>query len=272
MGILIAPRVSLAQAVPLAEREALERLLAERGGQAEGLDALIRRVDRAGAEGLPIAPLTNKIREGLAKGHDPKRIDSVIRQMALHLETADHLMRELGPAAADAGRDRWLTLLAESLESGVTSEEVRELQQFASRTPDAREPVSPDRLSSAAKGLAFVKEAGLPVGDGTAVMVEAVRRGYRSYEILDLGRGIKLREADYRSGRSSLQALRDAIARGDRPDQLFRDARPQSVSRPAAERPETAGERPARPARPETLRPAQPERPARPERPGGSVR
>ena len=118
--------------------------------------------------------------------------------------------------------------------------------------------------ASAAKGLSLIEEARLPVTDGTAVMAEAVKQGFRSNEILDLAREVKRREAAYRSGRASLTGLRDAIARGGRPDQLFSDSRPTPapVERPAATRPEVPVERPA--ARPET-----PQRPAaaRPERP-----
>src|SRR5262245_41580244 len=65
-------------AVTPAERESLVRLRTDRGGRAEEVDALLRIADEASANGLPAAPLTNKIREGLAKGADPKRIDTVV--------------------------------------------------------------------------------------------------------------------------------------------------------------------------------------------------
>jgi hypothetical protein len=94
-------------------------------------------------------------------------------------------------------------------------------------------------LAGVAKGLAYVKEAMLPVNEGTGVMVEAVRHKFRAYEMLDLGREIKRREIDYRTGRASLRALRDAIARGTRPDVLLRDSRAVAVERPAATRPTT---------------------------------
>ena len=104
----------------------------------------------------------------------------------------------------------------------------------------------------------------MSVPEGTAVMAEAVKRGFRSNDILDLAREIKRRESDYRAGRASLRALRDAIARGDRPDQLLRDSRAVTVDRPAAapSRPERPVERPARPEAPQ-----RPEQPVRPERP-----
>jgi hypothetical protein len=98
-------------------------------------------------------------------------------------------------------------------------------------------------------------------------MAEAVKQGFRSSEILGLAREVKRHEADYRAGRASLTALRDAIARGSRPEQLFRDTPATRVERPAAAaRPDAPVERPA--ARPETPTRPQTERPQTVDRPG----
>jgi hypothetical protein len=245
----VAPELR-AQSVSASEREALTRI-----------------ADEAAAKGLPSAPLTNKIQEGIAKGYSAKRIEQVVRQIAVHLETSDQLLRELDPAAAGPGREVSVTLLAESLLSGVTANDIRELRR---QTQAADRPaVSGESIASAAKGLAYIREAKLPVKDGTGVMATAVRQGFRPYEVQDLGLQIKRRERDFIAGRATLNAVRDAIARGDRPEQLFRD-RPETVERPAAARPATPErssrpERPDRPERPET--PETPQRPERPERP-----
>jgi hypothetical protein len=240
---VVAPGVCAAQSVSPAERESLDRVVAE-----------------TAALGLPAASLANKIQEGIAKGAAATRIEAVIRQMAGNLQIADQLMRETEPATSPA-RDASLTLLAESLGSGVTPDEVRQLHQAARAAGPMA--VSAESLASAAKGLAFIKDAQLPIADATAVIAETLKRGFRAHEILDVGREVRRRERDYRTGRASLRALRDAIARGDRPDQLFRDSRAETVARPAATRPETQVDRPA--ARPET--PQRPVQVVRPERP-----
>jgi hypothetical protein len=225
-------------------------------------EALARIAEEAGARGLPSAPLTNKIQEGIAKGANAQRIEQVVRQMVVHLQTSDQLLRELDPAVTGPAREAAVTLLAESLGSGVATNDIRELRRQA-LAPD-KSAMSGESIASAAKGLAYIREAKLPVSDGTGVIVAAVRQGFRPLEVLDLGREIKRRERDFVAGRTTLAAVRDAIARGDRPEQLFRDSRPEPVERPAATRPATP-ERPARPERPE--RPARPEAPQRPERP-----
>src|SRR5688572_17965561 len=147
-------------------------------------DALIRQAEAAGAKGLPVAPLMNKIREGVAKKHDAKRIELVVTQMVTNMETADGIVREVEPGAAGAARDNAITLLSDALFSGLTAAEIRDLQ----RQVQAR---AAQDLAGAAKGLAFVKEAMLPVNEGAAVMVEAVRQKFRAFEMLDLGREIK---------------------------------------------------------------------------------
>lgn len=234
-------------------------------GSSADRDALLRVASELSAKGVPLAPLVNKVHEGLAKGAAPRRIEAVVRQMAVHLETADRLLSETDPSAARP--EAAVTLLAEAFGGGVTVDETRELNRQSSVSGNPA--VSTDMLASAAKGVAFIKEARLPATDGIAVMAEGVRKGFRSHQLLDLGREVKRRESDFRTGRATLRALRDAIARGERPEQLFRDTRTETVERPAATRPEST----VVPQRPEpTQRPERPQRPEvqRPERPGSA--
>ena len=261
LGSLAVPGPAAAQPAA-AERDALVRLRVERGGTAEEVDALVRVADEAAAKGLPRGPIASKIREGLSKGADPMRIEAVIRQLAGHLETADRLVRDLQPAASE--RESAVTLLADALSGGVEVDEVNGIRQAAQTSGAA--PLSGESLAGAAKGLSLIKEAKLPAAEGASVMAEAARQGFRPHELIDLGRQIKRRERDYREGRSSLAAVREAIARGSRPDQLFRDRRPAAPERPAAARPDPAA------TRPEPARPERPERPVRPERPAARTR
>jgi hypothetical protein len=259
-----------AQLVPAAERDAIVRQLVGRGGRAEDAAALVRVADATAAAGLPYAPLTNKIREGIAKGVAPSRIEPVLREMAANLAAADRLLREITPGAAAGAGPQAIMLLAEALGAGVTGDEVRSLGRQAEQPGTSR---SSEPLAAAAKALAFIKDAHLPVTDGTAVVAEGIRRGFEPHELVDIGREIKRRERDYQAGRATLRGLREAIARGDRADVLLRESRsigterPPTPARPDVTRPGTTVERPERPARPETVRPEGPERPVTPERP-----
>lgn len=259
LALGLTARPAAAQALSSADRDAIVKQHTSRGGRADELPGVFAVVDGAEARGLPTLPIVNKIREGIAKGVAVPRIDQTVRQMASNLDTADRLLRD-GASEAVVNRTAAVVLLADALAGGLTPDAIREIRKQAQSAS-----LSGDVVAGAARGLAFISSAKLPVAEGTGVVVEAVRRGYQPQELVDLGREVKRRERDYQSGRATLRTLRDAIARGDRPERLFRE--PVPVERPAQTRPEATvvPERPVRPSVPE--RPAPPARPETPERP-----
>ncbi|MER3423696.1 MAG: hypothetical protein C4293_11155, partial [Nitrospiraceae bacterium] len=81
LGTVRPPSVS-AELIWTQDREEIGRLRVLHNRSAEDVDALVKQVEEAGARGLPQEPLLNKIKEGLAKGVEPKQIESVLRDMA----------------------------------------------------------------------------------------------------------------------------------------------------------------------------------------------
>ncbi len=63
----------------------------------------------------------------------------------------------------------------------------------------------------------------IPSKDGTALVGEGIKQGYRAAELLDLSREVKRRGSDFEEGRASLKALREQVRRGERSDRLFKD-------------------------------------------------
>ena len=84
--------------------------------------------------------------------------------------------------------------------------------------------VSQESLASGAKSLAILKEAKVPTKDGTALVVEGLRQGFRSTELTDLAREIKRRGPEFQQGRMSLQNVRDQVSKGQRADRIFHDS------------------------------------------------
>ena len=215
---------AVAESFSMQDREEINRLRTVQGQSAEEVNQLLDQVSKAGERGLPIEPLANKVREGLAKGVEPKRIDSVLRQMVTHLESAQEVLQEsMTKGMVDQGhgnRQRAVESLAEAFGRGATTDEVRELARTGQRQG---EKMSPDTLGVGAKSLAVIKEAMIPSKDGAAVVAEGMRQGYRPAELADLAREMKRRGQDFREGRLTTQSIRDQISRGDRGDRLFRD-------------------------------------------------
>lgn len=214
----------LADSLSNQDREEINRLRSAQGHSAEDVNALLEQVTKAGEKGLPTEPLANKVKEGLAKGVEPKRIDPVLRQLVAHFESAHDVLQESvskGMVDSSQGnRQRALEGLAEALSRGATAEEVRELAKTAQ---GGGAKVSQESFASGAKSLAILKEAKIPSKDGTALVAEGLRQGYRSAELGDLAREIKRRGADIQQGRMNLQNIKDQVSKGQRVDRIFHE-------------------------------------------------
>ncbi len=216
---------ALADSLSPQDHEEINLLRTSQGHSAEEVNQLLEQVSRAGEKGLPTGPLANKVKEGLAKGVEPKRIDPVLRQLVTHFESAHEVLQEAATNGmidqAQGNRQRALESLAEAFGRGATAEEVRELARTGQRQG---QKLSQDTLAGGAKSLAMIKEAKIPSKEGAAVVAEGMRQGYRPAELADLAREMKRRGQDFREGRLTTQSIRDQISKGSRSDRLFQDS------------------------------------------------
>lgn len=210
-----------AESLTAQDRDAITRLGSAQGRSENEISPLLDHVSKAGERGLPTESLLNKVREGLAKGVEPKRIDPVLRQMMSRLESAHEVLQEAGSRGMEEGnRQRAIETMAEALSRGTTVDEVRELSRLSQ---DGRHKATQEELAAGAKGLAVMKEGRVPSKDGTALVGEGMKQGYRASELLDLSREVKRRGSDFEEGRASLKTLREQVRRGERSDRLFKD-------------------------------------------------
>ena len=215
---------TLADSLSNQDREEINRLRLAQGHSVEDVNPLLEQVTRAGEKGFPIESLANKLKEGLAKGVEPKRIEPVLRQMVSQFDSAKELLQESATKGViDQGHGnshRALESLAEALGRGATVDEVRELARTGQHQG---EKMSQDTLAMGAKSLAVMKEAHIPSKDSAAVVAEGMRQGFRPTDLADLAREMKRHGHDFREGRLTTESIRDQISRGERSDRLFRD-------------------------------------------------
>ena len=210
-----------ADSISAQDRDEIARLRSARGFAAEEMSPLLEQVNKAGERGLPVEPLANKVKEGLAKGVDPKRIDPVLRQMVTHFESAQEVLREAGTrGVAEGNRRVAVETLAEAFSRGATAEEVRELTRLSQ---DGKQKVTQESLAAAAKSLAVMKEGKIASKEGVALVGEGMRQGYKPSELLDLSREVKRRGGEFREGRVNIRSLQERVRRGERGDRLFRN-------------------------------------------------
>ncbi len=219
--VLLGAGPALAESLSPQDRDEINRLRAVHGHSQEDVAPLLDRVNKAGEKGLPVDSLANKVKEGLAKGVEPKRIDPVLRQMTSRLESAHEVLEEAkGHGISEGNRQRALETMAEALARGATADEVRELSRLSQ---DGRHKATQEELAAGAKSLAVMKEGRVPSKDGAALISEGMKQGYRASELLDLSREVKRRGSDFEEGRASLKALREQVRQGERSDRLFKD-------------------------------------------------
>jgi hypothetical protein len=296
LALTITP--AIAEPLSVQDREAITRLGSAQGHSTNDIDPLLEQVNNAGEKGLPTEALVNKVREGLVKGVEPKRIDPVLRQMTSRLEAAHEVLEEAKASGmAEGNRQRALEGMAEAFARGATKDEVRDLVRLSQ---EGKHKATQEVLAAGAKSLAVMKEGNIPSKDGSALVGEGIRQGYRASELLDLSREVKRRGSDFQEGRASLQQLREQVSRGERSDRLFREDRIGSGDggrgdrgdrgdrggrgergdtgrdRPDRQDRSGGGDRPDRINRPEKMdraeRPETVDRPERPDRPERSDR
>lgn len=223
LGVAFAATPVWAEPLSAQNRAEINRLGSAQGRSASEINPLLDRVSKAGERGLPTEPLLNKVREGLAKGVEPKRIEPVLRQMTSRFESAHEALEEAKDHGITEGnRQRALETMAEALGRGATVDEVRELSRLSQ---EGRHRATQDELAAGAKGLAVMKEGGIPSKEGTVLVGEGIRQGYRPAELLELGREVKRHGSDFEEGHASIEQLREKISHGERSDRLFRDDR-----------------------------------------------
>lgn len=209
----------------LTEQQVAEvsKLGTAQGRSSEEISRLIGEARRAEARGLPAEPLLDKLREGLAKGVETRRLEQALATLATHLDTARALQQEFesrgGRDPAPADRQRTLEVLAEALGRGVTPNEIRAIGQGLRA---AAGEVRGEVLAYGAKGMALMKEGGLPGSASTILIMAAVRQGFTPRDLLGLAREVKGQGAELRENPARMQELQRAIERGERTERLFR--------------------------------------------------
>src|SRR5262245_2704699 len=225
-----------------------------RGVQPADLVRLLEAVAQAKRQDVPVGPVLDKVKEGLAKRVPPTRIAGVAERLTGELATSRDLVRraeQKGIRVESRGeRERATEAVADALGKGVSPKEVEDLSRGIAR-PGGRATMS--RLQAGAQVTADLVSMGLSPRDATETVGAAVTRGLsqRDIERLRERMGQELKRGG--SAENGAKRLRDAI-RSERPDERSERG------------PERGSDKPEKPEKVEKME--KPEKPTRVEKPG----
>jgi hypothetical protein len=187
--------LTLALAAPLTSSAQTRVALSEFDNVADPRSraTLLATVREADERGIPVEPLYEKIREGLAKESSPDRIATAVQQLSKRLAAAQL-------ALAPSRSPREISAGADALQSGASTASLKQLR----RARPVQSLVVP--LGVVAEMVAF----GVPAARASARVRELMERGATNAQLVELGVNV---QRDIAGGLSPGTAF-DTHARG----------------------------------------------------------
>src|SRR5215813_214581 len=225
-----------------------------RGVPPAELVRLLDVVAQAKRQDLPVGPVLDKVKEGLAKRVPPARIAGVAERLAGELATSRDLVRraeQKGIRVESRGeRERATEAVADALGKGVSPKDLEDLSRGIAHSS---ERVTMSRLQAGAQVTADLVSMGLSPRDATETVGAAVTRGLsqRDIERLRERMGQELKRGG--SAENGAKRLREAI-RSERPDDRSERG------------PDRGSDKPEKPEKIEKME--KPEKPTKVEKPG----
>ncbi len=165
--------------VPEGELSAIIQRGVGRGVPAPELARLLEVATEAKRQDLPMGPILDKLKEGLAKGAAPERIAAVASRMAGELAAARDLVRraerEGVRVEAEEERKRAIEAVADALGRGVSRQEVEDLSRHVGGS--SRREARMSRLEAGARATADLVSMGLSPRDASETVGAALSRG-----------------------------------------------------------------------------------------------
>jgi len=211
----------------LAEGEVAElvRRGVDRGFPAGELTRLLEVVTEAKRHDLPVGPVLDKVKEGLAKRVPPERIVNAASRMSSELATARDLIRQAereGVRVAKARqREKAIEAVAEALGQGVPPSEVAKLsRKVAGAAPRAG---TMSLLDEGVEIAADLVSMGLSPPDATETVAGGISQGLGRRDLNRLREGLARELKRGASAEEGAQQLREQLRSGRREDRPRRN-------------------------------------------------
>ena len=206
-----------------------------RGIQPAELVGLLDVVVQAKRQDLPVRPILDKVKEGLAKRVPPARIAGVASRLSGELATARDLIRRAereGIRVETAGeRQRAMEAVAEAFGKGVPLKEMEDLSRQVARS---REAATMSRLEAGAQATADLVSMGLSPRDASETVGAALSRGLSRRDIERLRERLGQEMKRGGSAEEGAKQLREEIRfeRPEKAEKLEKVEKPEKTEKP----------------------------------------
>lgn len=203
-------------------RAELSRRALDHGVDQAGLAAILARIDRIEAQGLPVAPVYDRYLEGFSKGVPLLRIEAAVDQLAARLSRAATCVDAAFPGSSRAServaRGRLIDSGAYALGVGTPEDALLRTLRLASA-----DHVGPEGAGAPVLTLGVLVLAGISPDRSLEVLQTAWVHGYRGEDLQRLGQDLAARSAGPKGPPDgAVDRILSMIRRGGDHDRVFR--------------------------------------------------
>jgi len=203
----------------------------DRGVRAEELVRLFEVVTEARRHNLPMRPVLDKVKEGLAKRVPPERIVSAASRISRELATAHELIQRAerqGVRVEKARtREKAVEAVADALARGVSPSDVERLSRHVAGASRGAEAMA--LLDEGVEVTADLVSMGLSPQDAVETVAAAISQGLNRHDVKRLRKGLARELKDGASPAEGAQRLREEIRSGWRGDDRPPEAREVTI-------------------------------------------
>lgn len=215
-------RDAVNKGIPAAELKIITERHLDAGMAPEALSKWFRIITETSGKGLPINPVMDKIKEGIAKNIQPVRIekalDLVIERLGYSKEVINDFVKS-GKIRPEQSTEA-VEILSETLWRGIPAESLKEVCQYVKSSRKEEDTFSTMKVS--ALSLGKMQSLNIPLENSMGLIKDVLEKSdYRNYYLYDLVEVIRIALAQKKRTQGEiLDMAKNSVAKNVQPVQL----------------------------------------------------
>ncbi len=167
--------------IPAEDVEIIVSRAVHRGTDADTINRFLDTAISTRKQGLPVAPVLDRIEQGLSKGVPPERIASASQQLASKMAVAQPIVDDLihsGVKPKQNEREAAIEATARALERSVPPEDLRKMGAAVRERKGSLQ-----LFTGAANTVAYFAGSGMSAKTSSRIVQDAVEKGYSEQDM-----------------------------------------------------------------------------------------